>query len=64
MYKNVLQAIEGVALYPVISLLIFFAFFTGLLVWVWRADRAWARRMAEMPLETEARGAAYNREEQ
>ncbi|PKV75463.1 hypothetical protein BD749_0405 [Pontibacter ramchanderi] len=34
MYKNVLQAIEGIEIYPLISFTIFFVFFLGLLVYV------------------------------
>ena len=36
MYKNVLQAIAGIEIYPMISFAIFFLFFLGLLVYVAR----------------------------
>ena len=38
MYKEVLRSIEGIEIYPIISLLIFFAFFVGVGVWFFAAD--------------------------
>lgn len=51
MYKYVLQSIEGVAVFPLISLLIFMSFFIGLLVWVFRKDKTYTTHMAELPLD-------------
>ena len=39
MVKNVLRAIGGAELYPVISLIIFTLFFAGLLIWVFSLRR-------------------------
>ena len=54
MYKEVLRSIEGVEIFPVVSLLIFFAFFVAVLVWCLRADKGAMRRAAHLPLESEA----------
>ncbi len=51
MYKEVLQSIEGIGIYPIISLLFFFVFFVGILVWYFRADKAYLKKMAELPLD-------------
>jgi hypothetical protein len=51
MYKNVLQTIEGVEIYPIISLLLFVAVFAIMLYKVIRADKTWVNHMAELPLE-------------
>lgn len=51
MYKEVLRSIEGIEIYPIISLLIFFAFFVCLAVWFFAADRERLRRAALLPLE-------------
>lgn len=53
MYKNVLESINGVAIYPVISFAIFFLFFLGLLLYVVRANRQHLQAMSEMPLLTD-----------
>ncbi len=52
MYKNVLQSIEGVGIYPIISLLIFFGLFTAVLIWFFKADKNHLKRMADMPLDS------------
>jgi hypothetical protein len=39
MYKHVLERIEEIAVWPVISLIIFFAFFMGLIWWVAKLDK-------------------------
>ncbi|QIX62302.1 hypothetical protein FY528_16720 [Hymenobacter lutimineralis] len=50
MYKNVLQSIAGIEIYPLISFGIFFLFFLGLLVWVVIANRQHLHTMSLMPL--------------
>jgi hypothetical protein len=56
MYKEVLQSIEGVSIYPIISLLIFFTFFVGVAVWYVRADKESLRQAARLPLEPASPG--------
>ena len=51
MYKNVLESINGVDIYPVISLIIFFLFFLGVLIWVMKADKSYISKMGNLPLE-------------
>lgn len=50
MYKNVLASIPGIEFWPIISLLIFFSVFVGLIVWFFRADRTRLQELAELPL--------------
>ncbi len=50
MYKNVLQGIDNIAIWPVISFIIFFAFFIGLLWWVFTTDKKFIDKMKSMPL--------------
>lgn len=51
MHKEVLRAIEGIGLYPVISLIVFFLFFTSVFLWVLRIRKVDAKKMAAMPLD-------------
>lgn len=51
MYKNVLQGIENVAIWPVISFVIFFLFFICLLWWVFTADKNYINKMKGLPIE-------------
>ncbi len=50
MFKNYLKSIEGIADYPVISLVAFFIFFLAIMVWWLRADKKLLNEMSEMPL--------------
>lgn len=51
MYKNVLQSIDNIAIWPVISFVIFFLFFLCLLWWVFTADKKLLKRLSELPIE-------------
>lgn len=51
MYKNVLQNIEGIAIYPLISFGIFFVFFISLLIYIIKVDKKLIEEMKQMPLQ-------------
>jgi cytochrome c oxidase cbb3-type subunit IV len=51
MYKNVLQHIDNIAIWPVISFLIFFIFFLCLLWWVFTADKQKIHEIEILPLQ-------------
>lgn len=51
--KGPLESIEGVAIYPIISLLIFFIFFSVLFWWVFTAKKDYINRVSDIPLEIE-----------
>jgi hypothetical protein len=50
MIKNVLSDIGGVGLYGVISITLFFAVFTGMLIWAIRMKKSYAQNMSTLPL--------------
>ena len=56
MYKNVLQSIDNIAIWPVISFVIFFLFFICLLWWVFTTDKTMIRKMESMPLDQAMQG--------
>lgn len=51
--KGHLETIDGVEVYPIISLLIFFFFFCGLFLWAVGVSRQHIQDMKELPLETD-----------
>lgn len=53
-FINYLTSIAGVDIFPLISLLVFFAFFTGLIVYVVRTDKEVIQSMEVLPLEQES----------
>ncbi len=48
---NTLSKIQGVELYPIISLLIFFSFFIVMAYFVFNLDKGYIDDMKNMPLE-------------
>jgi len=46
-----MESIEGIATYPIISLLIFFVFFVLLFWWVFTAKKDYIKKVSELPLE-------------
>ncbi|MHA7131978.1 cbb3-type cytochrome c oxidase subunit 3 [Algoriphagus namhaensis] len=51
MYKEVLRSIENVEIYPVISLVIFMAFFLGVFIWVMKVPKSHVEHMESLPIE-------------
>lgn len=52
--KHHMETIVGIDIYPLISLAIFFLFFTGLIIWVMRSDKQYIDESAAMPLDEDA----------
>ncbi len=53
MFKNYLAGIEGVSVFPIISLIIFFSFFVMLGFFVFKADKKYIKHMENLPLGKE-----------
>ncbi len=49
--KNYMETISGIEIYPIISLLIFFAFFVILFWWVFSAKKEYINTVSNLPLE-------------
>ena len=56
MYMEVLRSIEGVSIFPIVSLLVFVTFFTVMLLWTSRLKAPALRAYAHMPLDNAERG--------
>jgi cbb3-type cytochrome oxidase subunit 3 len=51
MFKEVLQSIEGVEFYTIVSMIIFILFFIGMTIWLFKLDKKYIKDMSELPLE-------------
>ena len=49
--KHNLETIDGVSIFPIISLLIFFFFFVGLGIWVFSYKKERIDELSQMPLQ-------------
>ena len=52
MYKKILQGIENIEIWPIVSFLIFFIFFLCLLLWVFTADKKFIEEMKMLPFDS------------
>ena len=50
MFKHYFEQVHNVAIWPIISLSIFFVFFVGLLIYVWKIRKDHVQHMEVMPL--------------
>ncbi|MGK0252602.1 MAG: cytochrome c oxidase cbb3-type subunit 4 [Mariniflexile sp.] len=51
--KGYMTSIDGVEIYPIISLLIFFTFFLGLFLWVFTAKKDYIKTVSNLPLDNQ-----------
>jgi len=51
MFKHYFEQIQNVEVGPLISLVIFFLFFLGLLIWTLKTDKRYFYRMSQLPIE-------------
>ncbi|MFN4763315.1 CcoQ/FixQ family Cbb3-type cytochrome c oxidase assembly chaperone [Gillisia sp. Q332] len=49
--KGHMESIEGIEIYPIISLLIFFIFFVVLFLWVFTAKKDYIENVSQIPLD-------------
>ena len=54
MYQEVLRDIEGIGIFPAVSLVLFVIIFTLVVIYAFRIDRAGVTHMAALPLEDSA----------
>lgn len=51
MFRNNLESIAGVSIYPVFSLIVFFAFFTVLIAYLVKMDKEQIEKASRIPLQ-------------
>lgn len=49
-FKHYLESITGVGIYPMLSLIIFFTFFTLLTIWALKANKNYILKIKNLPL--------------
>jgi hypothetical protein len=53
MFRNIFGQIQGIEIYPILTLLFFFAFFVSVLIMVLRLDKKFVNYMGNLPLEND-----------
>ncbi len=52
MFKNILHSMADISIYGIISICIFFSFFTGMLIWAFLLKKNYLHHMSEVPLNS------------
>lgn len=52
MFSEHLSRIEGISIYPIVSMIIFITLFLAMLVWVFRLDKKYISKMENLPLDS------------
>jgi len=63
MYKDILQSIDNVAIWPVVSFVIFFTFFLVLVWWAFSADKDFIQKMKKLPMDENLSNTNSSRDE-
>jgi hypothetical protein len=68
MIKTILENTNGIEIFGIISVCLFFAFFTGMLLWASRLKKPYLNSMQDLPLDgcecgTPASGPARNEDQ-
>lgn len=53
MLSEHISRIDGIAIYPIISLIVFSILFAATIVWVLRLDKKYLTRMENLPLDSD-----------
>ena len=51
--KGYMDSIDGIEIYPIISLIIFFTFFVVLFLWVFTAKKEYIKTVSNLPLDNQ-----------
>ena len=62
MFKHYFEQVENVAVWPIISLSIFFLFFVGLIIYVSKIRKEHVKHMEDMPLKDGQTNVHYHNE--
>lgn len=60
MFKYLFDSIAGIEIFPIISLLLFFGLFIGIVYWAVRADKKYLKKMKELPLDVSKNNGEQN----
>ena len=52
-FSNYLSSIENISIYPLITLIIFFTVFVGVLFWVFTRDKEYISELEQIPLDND-----------
>lgn len=52
MFKNIFNAMSGIEVYGIISMILFFLIFLGVIYWSIKVDKKYLNKMKQLPLDS------------
>jgi len=52
MFGDIINQISGITIVPMISTVIFFLVFIGIVIWAIRVNKSYIKKMSELPLDS------------
>ena len=52
MFKNIFNAMSGIEVYCIISMILFFLIFLGVIYWSIKVDKKYLNKMKQLPLDS------------
>ena len=60
MFKDIFKAMSGIEVYAIVSLLLFFLIFLGVVYWSIKVDKKYLNKMKHLPLDSSNRNGDIN----
>jgi cytochrome c oxidase cbb3-type subunit IV len=52
MFGEIMSHISGITILPLIATILFFLIFIGIVIWAFKADKKYIKKMSELPLDS------------
>ena len=52
MIGEIMSTISGITIFPLIATIVFFLIFIGIVIWAFKADKSYIKKMSELPLDS------------
>ena len=52
MFKQIFESMSDIGIFGLISMILFFLIFIGVIIWTIRADKKYLKKMENMPLDS------------
>ena len=52
MLSEIMNTISGITIFPMIATILFFLIFLGIVIWAFKADKTYIKKMSELPFDS------------
>ena len=55
MFGEIISNMPNISIFPIITTVVFFLVFIGIMIWALRANKSYIKKMSELPLDSPVR---------